>query len=1236
MNRAAFNRPYWMVYLLAVFLSACGGSSDENTPTQARLASGPDTISLVGISSLSGDQLTLDWLPELNAQSSGLTAAAMAVGITYAVHLAQTPNFIPDNTSKKIEVVNEQTATVTNLTPDTIYYAKISATNSQNELIWSNELIFTTPSTLLKRSADIVHVQDPASQLQVTASTITYSDSEIPPNVGEILVSTLGEGHLRKVNSVVTENGKHAIVTEPAALNQVFDDLEFSTTIKSTPISQTAIQTSALVGSNLPANTHRWKSGLTLTHKPATVPTTSLTSSLTKAGDRQRYKDDYYQIEGPAFVGIKPNEISEINLTVTQHKAHDKGLKICEFGVTGITHPDHNNSDIDFISLGREVLVSNQSVRKRFTLTPGPSLIDNEGKPYIATFRVRVDDVYSGCDDVYDVDDFSIAVPIYITHGDAKLPSSIKKTFNSSLTVEHTITPVFQPEIQVNAQIKNKKLHKAEVLLTGDYNFTQDFTLKGEAGASIDVEQSLITPVQFVKVFQAGGVPIVVRGDLRLRVAIQGNITGTVDLNQQLAVIFDNSRFGFEYDPVTKTFKAIKELQKEYKLSIDGEANAHADITLKIIPDLKIGFYDAASARIRMEPYIRSDATVNGHFNYLKSSDLQGADADYYFEQLDVKGGVDVYIFAGLQIFDFDLVSWPEIDDIDAALKMEDGAFNASLFKKFSPVENTTILGLPNLNLSCDMATKPLAGDSRQIACQGSAADISNPFGGNPIVRFDEWDNAKVTNFSVVDSDYALGALAVDGTFSLTPYKLATYDLRLNGHSSLGYYIRQQATTTFSITDSNSDGLPDYWYNRYGITNINADDDNDGLSNLEEYSYGLYPTNADSDNDGMPDGWEEEHGLAPLTHDATTDRDGDGINNLAEYQATLVPILSITGASVQEGHSGTSIVNLTVTLSEYQNPVSINFATSDGSATVADNDYQAASGTLSFTGGNTSKTIAIVVQGDDTPESDETLTVTLSDPINAQLGSSSSAQISILNDDSSNAGTSKLNDTGITWGGNYSSGNNSTCSGEEIAQQDCSQGRDAQAAAGTLTKIGGGNAGFDFTKLDASGNAVSATASSWRCVKDNVTGLTWENKTTSGLHNKADTYTWYNTDTTTNGGATGTENTNITCNGYTSGNASTYCNTQAFANRVNTENLCGATDWRLPTRTELRSIVDYSRINPAIDTGYFLNTNSAYFWSSSPYAGDGDNAWLVHFYGGYDGYGNRDDGGHVRLVRGGQ
>ena len=228
--------------------------------------------------------------------------------------------------------------------------------------------------------------------------------------------------------------------------------------------------------------------------------------------------------------------------------------------------------------------------------------------------------------------------------------------------------------------------------------------------------------------------------------------------------------------------------------------------------------------------------------------------------------------------------------------------------------------------------------------------------------------------------------------------------------------------------------------------------------------------------------------------------------------------------------------------------------------------------------------------------------------------------------------TGTLNDTGINWDGNYSSGNNTDCASSNItAPQDCHQGRDADSATNDDSD---GHAGFSFTKLDSDGNALAARATKWSCVQDNVTGLIWEVKTDDGLHDKQDRYNWYNSDPTTNGGTVGyADDDGDTCYSYEPSDASTYCNTQAFAARVNATNLCGASDWRLPSKEELRSIVDYSRYNPSIDTDYFPNTVSSWFWSSSLYAGDSDAAWFVSFYGGYDYATFRSNSEYVRLVR---
>ncbi|MBT7141137.1 MAG: DUF1566 domain-containing protein, partial [Gammaproteobacteria bacterium] len=77
--------------------------------------------------------------------------------------------------------------------------------------------------------------------------------------------------------------------------------------------------------------------------------------------------------------------------------------------------------------------------------------------------------------------------------------------------------------------------------------------------------------------------------------------------------------------------------------------------------------------------------------------------------------------------------------------------------------------------------------------------------------------------------------------------------------------------------------------------------------------------------------------------------------------------------------------------------------------------------------------------------------------------------------------------------------------------------------------------------------------------------------------------------------------------------------------------LCGASDWRMPTREELRSIVAYDRTIPAIDTDYFPNTVANWFWSASPNAGISDSAWIVNFYYGNVNSANKSDEGSVAV-----
>jgi formylglycine-generating enzyme required for sulfatase activity len=80
--------------------------------------------------------------------------------------------------------------------------------------------------------------------------------------------------------------------------------------------------------------------------------------------------------------------------------------------------------------------------------------------------------------------------------------------------------------------------------------------------------------------------------------------------------------------------------------------------------------------------------------------------------------------------------------------------------------------------------------------------------------------------------------------------------------------------------------------------------------------------------------------------------------------------------------------------------------------------------------------------------------------------------------------------------------------------------------------------------------------------------------------------------------------------------------------------LGGYEDWRLPTRIELVSLVDFTRSSPAIDGNAFPSTPSEYFWTASLQAGDSQTAWYIYFADGNTHDMDATKSNRVRCVRG--
>lgn len=159
------------------------------------------------------------------------------------------------------------------------------------------------------------------------------------------------------------------------------------------------------------------------------------------------------------------------------------------------------------------------------------------------------------------------------------------------------------------------------------------------------------------------------------------------------------------------------------------------------------------------------------------------------------------------------------------------------------------------------------------------------------------------------------------------------------------------------------------------------------------------------------------------------------------------------------------------------------------------------------------------------------------------------------------------------------------------------------------------------------------------CVKDNATGLIWEGKPLDGSRKWNNVYTNYDSTTEPqikvgSGSAVAPTQTQIDA----------AANSIGYKNAVNASNLCGASNWRLPTKDELLTLVRAkSNVYPytTIDNYWFPNTDPWVYATSTAVANFANQVWGVYFnYG--DARDTDDRTGccivgegyqHIRLVR---
>ena len=165
-----------------------------------------------------------------------------------------------------------------------------------------------------------------------------------------------------------------------------------------------------------------------------------------------------------------------------------------------------------------------------------------------------------------------------------------------------------------------------------------------------------------------------------------------------------------------------------------------------------------------------------------------------------------------------------------------------------------------------------------------------------------------------------------------------------------------------------------------------------------------------------------------------------------------------------------------------------------------------------------------------------------------------------------------------------------------------------------------------YIKYDINGNLLEDSKEQWICVQDTETGLMWEVKSESdAMRNSQNLYSWFAPETTAIKG----KRDGGRCKG------SADCDTHAYIEAMNKQNFCGHNDWRLPTREQMQTLVDFEGgdVNTKIDNQYFPRTKPSWYWTSSEHDKKNDYAWYVLFRNGYALSDLKERPKHVRLVR---
>ena len=144
-----------------------------------------------------------------------------------------------------------------------------------------------------------------------------------------------------------------------------------------------------------------------------------------------------------------------------------------------------------------------------------------------------------------------------------------------------------------------------------------------------------------------------------------------------------------------------------------------------------------------------------------------------------------------------------------------------------------------------------------------------------------------------------------------------------------------------------------------------------------------------------------------------------------------------------------------------------------------------------------------------------------------------------------------------------------------------------------------------FTKISFDGQVLPNSALRWSCARDTQTGLLWETKLfDAGVSDVEHRYSWYQPMRAASG-----FKDRGSCYGIP-------CDTHSYTMEMNRLGLCGSRHWRLPTFSELETLLDRDYFNPVINQEIFFNAHGASYWTQSQLENNPQMVMQIDFFNG--------------------